>query len=73
MQQLPEQAQKLVDDFKKKLDAMSPEEKTSAIKQLTEIITAMNQDMKGMIGILQTAKDKREIEELKLKMQGANS
>lgn len=69
MQQLPEQAQKLVDDFKKNLDALSPEERVAAIKQITGTITSMNQDMKGMIGILQTAKDKRETEELKAKMQ----
>lgn len=69
MKQLPEQAQKLVDDFKKNLGAMHPEERAVAINQMTEITASMNQDMKGMIGVLQTAKDKREVEELKTKMQ----
>lgn len=63
------QAQQIADDFKKKLDLMSPDERASSIKQMTETITAINQDMKGMVGILQEARDKRETDELKAKMQ----
>lgn len=70
MQQLPEQAQKLLDDFKKNLDALSPEERAATIKQITETIASMNQDMRGMIGILQVAKDKKDIEALKQKLGG---
>lgn len=73
MQQLPEQMQKLVDEFKKNMDALAPEDRAEKIKQLTEAISSMNQDVKGMLGVLQTAKDKKDIEELKSKMQGNNS
>lgn len=69
MQQLPEEIQKLADEFKNNLDAMSVEDRTTKIKQITEIITSMNRDMKGMIGVLQTVKDKKVLEELKSKMQ----
>lgn len=65
--------QKLVDEFKKNMDALAPEDRAEKIKQLTEAISSMNQDVKGMLGVLQTAKDKKDIEELKSKMQGDNS
>ena len=59
MQQLPEEVQKLVDEFRENLDAMSAEERATKIKQMTEIVASMNQDMRSMIGVLQTAKDKK--------------
>ena len=68
MQQLPEEVQKLVDEFRENLDAMSAEERATKIKQMTEIVASMNQDMRSMIGVLQTAKDKKDLEELKAKM-----
>ena len=47
---------------------MSAEERATKIKQMTEIVASMNQDMRSMIGVLQTAKDKKDLEELKAKM-----
>jgi len=39
---------------------------------LNRKIKQMNEDVKSVTGVLQTAKDKGEVEKLKMKMQGNN-
>lgn len=49
--------------------SLTPEERLKWLKELNEAIKKTNEDVKGMIGVLQDAKDKSNLEELKSKMQ----
>ncbi len=61
------------EDFLKELGsrlAQLPQEKRiEVIKEMTQHIASMDKDIRGMIGVFQTAKENKEIEGLKSKMK----
>jgi exonuclease I len=51
-------------------DTLTPEEHLKWLQELNEKIKETNEDVKGLLGVLQTAKEEKDIEKLKAKMQG---
>ena len=50
-------------------DSLTPEERLKWLKELNEQIKKRNEDVKGLIGVLQNAKEEKDLVELKSKMQ----
>ncbi len=49
--------------------SLTPEERLKWLQELNESIKKTNEDVKGLLGVLQTAKEEKDLEELKSKMQ----
>ena len=71
--QLTDQDKKVINELNDNFNELPQEKRIEFIKEITKIVASMDQDVKGMVGILQKAKDNKDIEALKLKMQGGNS
>ena len=56
MGHLTEQAQQLVDEFKRRVNALPPGEREEAIREMTESISALNEDAEKMLGIFSDGK-----------------
>lgn len=70
--QLSDQDKKVIEELNNKLSELPQEKRVEFIKEITKIVASMDRDVKGMVSILQKAKDNKDIEALKLKMQGGN-
>ena len=59
MQQLSEQAQELINDFKSRLNTVPAEEREMVVKKMTESINAINDDVKALFASLQESMNKK--------------
>ncbi|MSU74222.1 hypothetical protein EXS57_00390 [Candidatus Kaiserbacteria bacterium] len=62
MQELSEQAQQTLFEFKRRLGALPAKERGKIISELTSSISSVNEDVKGMFKILQESMKKRDPE-----------
>ncbi|MFA6414476.1 MAG: hypothetical protein WC217_02050 [Candidatus Paceibacterota bacterium] len=53
---LSEQAQQLVADFEKQIEALPVEERSAVIKRMTSHISALNDDVKNVFKFMQESK-----------------
>ena len=60
--------EELLAKIKEVESSLTPEERLKWLQELNESIKKMNEDVKGLIGTLQTAKDKKDFEDLKSRM-----
>jgi len=60
MQQLSEQAQKLIDEFRKRINALPAEERVTVIKEMTESISTLNEDVKNTFSVFRHEDQKGE-------------
>ncbi|MFA6503127.1 MAG: hypothetical protein WCT45_02635 [Candidatus Paceibacterota bacterium] len=60
MPQLSEPAKKLIEEFERKIETISPEERDAILKRMTSHILALNEDVRGLFQTLQKDKARRE-------------
>lgn len=53
MTQLTKQAQYIIDDFKRRVETLPIDERTTAIKEMTERLSALNEEAKAILNRLQ--------------------
>ena len=58
MDQLSEQARRLIDDFEKRIEGIPADERNAVLRRMTSHVSALNEEVRNVFEILKSARKK---------------